>query len=361
MKARGFAKCGAAVLLIVFVFAARFQGNAYAWDDPKATVIVGASTNTNIFNKPEEINDKINDLSLNISMPHELKKKTDKLNLSINYKQDWKAEQEKLNSRSSTVKLELNHTFSKKTSGKLGYSYQDFDTFLGATVNASLSTKITKNNSLKIDYSYATKRFPNKKSDATTQTLKMDYKITLTKKTSLTPFFAYESNGVPGSLASEYKGTTAGLRYEWKMSKKTTLTTSYDLRSRDYDNATKASLSGITAAGRTELVALGWSCTKITAKKPTSSCTYKNVTRVEKRGQFSLGLKYMLQKNADLNFKYTYYKNNADSSDPGSKFGATKDYSTHIFAVNVTLRSVKAKKAKKSEEAGKDSSGKGEE
>lgn len=349
MNVRGFVKCGAAGLT-AGVFCLLLTANVYAWDDPKATMIFGTSTNTNIFNKPEEINDKINDLSLNVTMPHELKKKTDKLNFSLNYKQDWKGENEKLNSRSSTYKVDLTHTFSKKMTGKLAYQYQDFDSFIGSGIGITLSPKLTKTNSVKLDYSYSKKRFPNIKLNAVTQTFKFDYKVQLDKKSSITPFFNYETNSVPESLGSEYKSNTAGLRFEWKASKKTTFTTSYDLRSKDFDNPSKASLSKISAADRTELVALGWSCTKITTKRTTSSCTFKNVTRVEKRGQFSMGIKYMLQKNADLNFKYTFYKNDVDSSDPGSKFGATKNYNTNIFAVNVTIKSLKAKKQKKAED-----------
>lgn len=355
------AKCGAGVFMTVitcFILTA----SVFAWEDPKATFTFGTSTNTNIFNKPEEVNDKINDVGLKITFPHTLKKKQTKLNVDLNYRQDWKQEQDKINSRTSSVKFGVTHIYSKRLIAQLAYQYQDFESFLSNGINLVLLPKLSKTNSVILNYTYGKRRFPNPALDAVNQIARLDYKVSLDKKTALTPFFAYELNSVPRSLGSEYKGTTSGLRYEWKMSGKTTFTTSYDLRVRDYLNPSKASISSVSAADRPGLVALGWSCSTITATKTTSSCTMQNVTRVEKRGQLSFGIKYALQPNSDLNVKYIHYKNNADSSDPGSRFGATKGYDADIFSVSVRIKSLKAKKPKKAvkEESKKDAEGKDE-
>ncbi len=357
MNVRGKAMYHAGCLFIAIIEILLTADAARAWEDPTATFTFGTSTNTNIFNKPEEVGDKINDAALKVTLPHTLKKKQTKLNLTLNYKLDWKQEQEKINSSTTSVNAGITHIYSKRLIGMLAYQYSDYESFLSNGINLILLPKLSKTNSVVLNYTYAKRRFPNPALDAVNQTARIDYKIQFDKKTSLTPFFGYEINSVPRSLGSEYKGNTAGLRYDWKMSGKTTFTTSYDLRVRDYMNPSKATLSSVSAADRPGLVTLGWSCTTITATKTTASCTMQNVTRVEKRGQLSFGFKYILQKNADLNIKYIHYKNNADSSDPGSRFGATKAYDTDIISLSVSIKSLKAKKPKKEEkkdEADKD-------
>lgn len=346
MNVGGKTKCGVVCFMMLMMAVLMSTGTASAWEDPSATLTVGTSTNTNVFNNPEDISDRVLDTGLRVVLPHTVTKKT-KFNVEINYKQDWKQDQEKLNSRTSMVNFRMLHTYSKNLSMQAAYLYQDFDVFLASGINLVLQPKLTKTNSVKLDYTYLQKRFANTSQNGINQIIKLDYKVQLSKIASITPFINYEKNAVPSSSGSEYKGPTAGLRYEWKMNKKTTLATSYDYRVRDYDNPSKATLTSISAADRGGLVALGWTCSAITAKQPTASCTFPNVTRTERRGQFTFGLKYTLQKNADLNLKYAFYKNDGASSDPGSKFGTTKSYNANVFSISVSIRSLKMKKTKK--------------
>ncbi len=348
MNVRGKVKCGVKFLMAVFVLCVAMSGRVFAWEDPSATLTVGTSTNTNVFNNPEDISDRVFDTGLRVVLPHTVTKKT-KFNLEINYKQDWKQDQDKLNSRTSMVNLRMLHTYSKNLSMQAAYLYQDFEVFLASGINLVLQPKLTKTNSVKVDYTYLQKRFPNITQNGINQIIKLDYKVQLSKISSITPFIDYEKNAVPGSSGSEYKGPTAGLRYEFKIDKRLTLATSYDYRTRDYDSPSKATISSISAADRGGLVTLGWTCSAITAKQTTATCTFPNVTRTERRGQFTLGLKYTLQKNADLNLKYAFYKNDGASSDPGSNFGTTKSYKVNIFSISVSLRSLKMKRAPKEE------------
>ena len=130
MNVRGEAMYHARCLFIALTAILLSAGGARAWEDPTATFTVGTSTNTNIFNKPEEVADRINDVGLKVTLPHTLKKKQTKLNIDLNYRQDWKDDQEKLNSRTSTVKFGLTHVYSKKLLLLAAYQYQDYESFL---------------------------------------------------------------------------------------------------------------------------------------------------------------------------------------------------------------------------------------
>lgn len=294
---------------------------AFELQNPTAVFSLGFTSNSNIKNKvdAQEASDSLTDTGLRIVLPGKINKET-RVQLEYVLKQDWKRSNETLNSRSSSFNLRFMHVYVKKTLFQFAFLYQDFDVFLASGINFAAQHKLSKTSSAKLDYTTAKRRWPLSVLDGTNSILKLDYRMQLTPKTSISPFYEYEKNSVSLTPGQEYKGQTLGIRYSWKFNDRVTIMPSYDYRTRNYDSATTT-------------------CT---------GCLNNPATRNEKRHQFTLSVGYKLDDAMNLMFKYNYYKNNASSNVPA--YAADRDYKAHLFSIMLSIKSTASKSKKQKDE-----------